>query len=129
MPKMASTVMLIGGALAIALAFTGSSYLFSRLSKDSIKKERKRHDLAMEQLQKTQVEWAQKREERSDFINKQLRLEMKANANFKELNDAMREYHKVFSHQLLPLPRKLVLSDFYTPSDEQHNRKLVYIAI
>ena len=44
--------MLIGGALANALAFTGSSYLFSRLSKDSVDKERKRHDLEIEQLQK-----------------------------------------------------------------------------
>ena len=52
--------MLIGGALANALAFTGSSYLFSRLSKDSIDKEKKRHDLAIEQLQKAQVEWAWK---------------------------------------------------------------------
>ena len=37
--------MLIRGALANALAFTCSFYLFSRLSKDSIDKERKRHDL------------------------------------------------------------------------------------
>ena len=44
--------MLIGGALANALAFTGSSYLFSKLSKGSIDKERKRHDLVIEQLQK-----------------------------------------------------------------------------
>ena len=43
--------MLIGGALANALAFTGSSYLFHRLSKDSIDAERKRHDLAIEKLQ------------------------------------------------------------------------------
>ena len=50
---MASIAMLIGGALANALAFTGSSYLFSRLSKDSIEEERKRHNLAIEQLQKT----------------------------------------------------------------------------
>ena len=45
--KMASVAMLIGGALANALAFTGSSYLFHRLSKDSIDKERKRHDAAI----------------------------------------------------------------------------------
>ena len=32
--------MLIGGALANALVFTGSSYLFSRLSKDSIDAEK-----------------------------------------------------------------------------------------
>ena len=49
--------MLIGGALANALAFTGSSYLFHRLSKDGIDAKRKRHDLAIEKLQKAQIEW------------------------------------------------------------------------
>ena len=49
---MASAAMLIGGALANALEFTGSSYLFNRLSKGSTDAERKRHDLAIEQLQK-----------------------------------------------------------------------------
>ena len=57
---MANVVMLIGGALVNALAFIGSSYLFSRLSKDSIDKDRKRHDLQIEQLQKVQIEWVQK---------------------------------------------------------------------
>ena len=51
------------GALANALAFTGSYYLFSRQSKDSIDKERKRHDLAIEKLQMAQIEWAQKRQQ------------------------------------------------------------------
>ena len=60
---MASVAMLIGGALANALAFTGSSYLFLGLSKDSIDKERKRHDLVIEKLQKAQIEWAQKRQQ------------------------------------------------------------------
>ena len=50
--KMASVAMLIGGALVNTLAFTGSSYLFHRLSKDSIDTERKRHDVAIEKLQK-----------------------------------------------------------------------------
>ena len=48
---MANVAMLIGGALANTLASTGSSYLFHRLSANSIDKERKRHDLAIEQLQ------------------------------------------------------------------------------
>ena len=52
---MASVAMLIGGALANPLAFTGSSYLFHRLSKDSIDKERKRHDAAIEKLQAAQI--------------------------------------------------------------------------
>ena len=59
---MASVAMLTGGALANALAFTGSSYLFHRLLKDGIDKERKRHDVAIEQLQAAQLEWAHKSE-------------------------------------------------------------------
>ena len=55
--------MLIGGALANALAFTGSSYLFHRLSADNIDAERKRHDAAIEALQKARVEWVHKRQQ------------------------------------------------------------------
>ena len=49
---MASVGFLIGGALINALAFSGSKILFSSLSKESIDKERKRHDKAIEDLQK-----------------------------------------------------------------------------
>ena len=126
---MASVAMLIGGALANALAFTGSSYLFHRLSKDSTYAERKRHDLVIETLQKAQIEWAHKWQQRIDFINNQLRLERKAKTKFTELNDAMREYHEVFGHELPPLPRESVLSNFYTLTDEQHYRELGFIAL
>ena len=50
--------MLIGGALANALAFTGGCYLFHRLSADNIDVERKRQDAAIEKLQAAQIEWA-----------------------------------------------------------------------
>ena len=126
---MASVAMLIGGALANALAFTGGSYLFHRLSKDSTDAERARHDAAIEELRKAQIEWAHKRQQRIDSINNQLRLEGKAETKFAELNDAMREYHEVFGHELPPLPREPVLSDYYTPTDEQHYRELGFIAL
>ena len=58
---MASIGFLIGGALVNALAFIGSNYLFSSLSKESIDKERKRHDKAIEDLQRAQIEWAKKK--------------------------------------------------------------------
>ena len=86
--------MLIRGALANALAFTGSSYLFSRLSKDSIDAERKRHDKAIEKLQKAPTGWVHKPQERIDFIKRQLRLENTAETKLTELNDAMQEYHQ-----------------------------------
>ena len=116
-----------------ALAFTGSSYLFHRLSADNIDAERKRHDAAIEALQKAQIEWTHNRQQRIDFINNQLRLERKAETKFTELNEAMREYHEVFGHELSgalpPLPREPVLSDFYTPTDEQHYRELGFMAL
>ena len=73
--RMASIALLIGGALANDLAFTGSSYLLSRLSEDGINANRKIHDAMTEQLQKAQIEWVHKLQERIDFINKQFRLE------------------------------------------------------
>ena len=57
---MASIGFLIGGALINALAFSGSNFLFSSLSKESIKKEQKRHDKAIEDMQRAQIEWAKK---------------------------------------------------------------------
>ena len=61
---MASIAMLLGGALDNPLAFTSSSYLFSRLSKDSVDKERKGMTKEQKKLQKAYIEWAQKRQER-----------------------------------------------------------------
>ena len=58
---MAGIGFLIGGALINA--FSGSNFLFSSLSKESIDKERKRHDKAIEDLQRAQIEWAKKRQE------------------------------------------------------------------
>ena len=126
---MASVMMLFRGVLANVLAFTSSSYLFHRPSKDSIDAERKRHDSTIEKLQKAQIEWTHKWQKRTDLINNQLRLERKAETKFTELNDAMREYHEVFGHELLPLPREPALSDFYIPTDEQHYRELGFIAL
>ena len=53
---MASLVVMIGGAAINAQAFSGSNYLFSKLS-DHGEAERKRHDLAMENFQKARDEW------------------------------------------------------------------------
>ena len=67
---MSSIGFLIGGPLLNALAFSDSNFMFSSLSKESIDKERKRHhDKAIENLQQTQIEWANKRQERLNYIN------------------------------------------------------------
>ena len=126
---MASIGFLIGGALVSALAFTGSNYLFSSLSKESTDKERKRHDKAIEDLQRAQIEWAKKRQERLDYINNQIIKERKAEKRFTNLNSAMQEYFIVTGRQLEPLPPKPVLSDFYMLSEDHHNGELAFITL
>ena len=126
---MASIGFLIGGALINALAFTGSTYLFSSLSKESIDKERKRHDKAIENLQRAKIEWAKKRQERLDYINNQIMKQCKAGKRFADLNSAMQQYFIVTGRRLEPLPTKPVLFDFYVPSEDHHNRELMFITL
>ena len=127
--------MMLGGALANALAFTGSSYLFSSLSRGDLAKERKRHDLAVERLNVAIKNWQEKRQERIDYINKRFREERKSEEKFNELEEAMREYQEVFGEKSLPsrfsspLPPKPVLSDYYKPSENQHYREIAFIAL
>ena len=121
---MVSVGFLIGGALINALAFSGSNFLFSNLSKESVDKERKRHDKAIEDLQRAQIEWAKRRQERLDYINSQIVKERKAEKRFTDLNSAMQQYFLVTGMQLESLPPKPVLSDFYVPSADHHNREL-----
>ena len=126
---MASIGFLIGGALVNALAFTGSNYLFSSLSKESIEKERKRHDKAIEDMQQAQLLWAKKRQERLDYINDEIAKEHKAEKRFADLNSAMQQYYIVTGRQLEPLPPKPILSDFYVSSEDHHNRELAFITL
>ena len=126
---MASIGFLIRGALVNALAFTGSNYLFSSLSKESIEKERKRHDKAIEDMQQAQLLWAKKRQQRLDYINNEIAKEHKAEKRFTDLNLAMQQYFIVTGRQLEPLPPKPVLSDFYVPSEDHHNRELAFITL
>ena len=126
---MASIGFLIGGALINALAFSGSNFLFNSLSKESTDRERKRHDKAIEDLQRAQIEWAKKRQERLDYINNQIMKECTAEKRFTGLNSAMQRYFIVTGRQLEPLPPKPTLSDYYVPSEDHHNHELAFITL
>ena len=82
---MASIGFLIGGTIINVLAFSGSNLLFSSLSKESIDKEPKRHDKAIKDLQRAQIEWAKRRQERLDYINNEIVKERKAAKRFTDL--------------------------------------------
>ena len=53
----------------------------------------------------------------------------KAEKRFADFNSAVQEYFLVTGRQLEPLPPKPVLSDFYVPSEDHHNRELVFITL
>lgn len=127
---MASAIaMMVGGALANALAFTGSNFLFSKLGKNDAEKERERHDKAVEQLEAAQAAWSKKRTQRLDFINEQMRKEHHAVQTFDDVDQAMKQYYYITGKQMDPLPPKPELSDFYTPSTDQKNREIMFVVL
>ena len=66
---MASLLFTDGDAVVNAFAFSGTNFIFSRLT-DHGAEERKRHDLAEEKLQRARDEWNRDRMKRLDLINK-----------------------------------------------------------
>ena len=80
-------------------------------------------------MQRAQIEWAKKRQERLDYINNEIIKEHKAEKRFTDLNSAMQQYFLVTCRRLEPLPPKPVLSDFYVPSEDHHNREFTFITL
>ena len=126
---MASLVMLGVGAALNAVAFSGGNYLFSKLGDKGADEETKRHNLAIEKLTRARDEWTQKRTERVDFINTELKKEGHASQVFHDVNEAMKEYYLVTGRHLEELEPEPKLSDYYTPSSDQKTRELVFVAL
>ena len=95
---MASLLFTVGGAGVNALAFSGTNFLFSRLT-DHGEEERKRHDLALEKLQRAKEEWNRDRIKRLDVVNKRLREKNEARAYINNVDQAMLEYYGVFTRK------------------------------
>ena len=76
---MTSLLFTVGGAAVNALAFSGTNFVFSRLT-DHGAAERKRHDLVLENLQKARDRWNEDRMKRLDLFNKILRERNEARA-------------------------------------------------
>ena len=87
---MATLLFTIGGAVVNALVFSGTNFVFSRFT-DHGEKERKTHDLALENLQRARDKWNEDRVKQLDFINKRLREQNKARAYINNVDEAMVE--------------------------------------
>ena len=125
---MASLLFTIDGAVVNALAFSGTNFVFSRLT-DHGAEERKRHDLALEKLQRAWDEWNRDRMKRIEFMNRRLGEKNEARAYINNVDEAMLEYYRVFAKQIKPLPPEPELSDFYHPSENQKNGELLFVVV
>ena len=123
------SLLAIGASAAInAVAFSKKNYIFSQFSGHG-EAERKRHDLAIEELQKDREKWNQERLKRLDFINKRLRDKKEARDYIGNLDSAMLEYYRVFGVKLKPLPSEPQLSDYYNASDQQKSGELLFVIV
>ena len=122
-----ASLLAIGASAAVnALGFSGTNYLFSKFS-DHGEAERKRRDLALEDLQRDRDKWNQDRMERLDFINKRPRDKKEARDYIGNLDSAMLGYYRIFGVKLKPLPPEPQLSDYYNASDQQKSGELLFV--
>ena len=106
---MATIALMVGGAITNALAFSGSNFLFSQMSGAA---ERKRHNLAMENLQHERDTWNEERLERIDYINEELKKRGHAAKTFQNVDQAMQQYYFLTGTVLPPLSSEPQLEDF-----------------
>ena len=125
---MASLLFTVGGAVVNALAFSGTNFAFSRLTNHG-EEEQKRHDLALERLQRARDEWNKDQMKGLDFINKRPREKNEARVDINNVDEAVLEYYRVFAKQIKPLPPEPQLSNFYHPSEAQKSGELLFVAV
>ncbi len=86
---------MVAGGLFNAVAFAGAGYLFQKFNKDGYGEETRRHDRALEKLEKARQEWYQKDIERQEKMAALRRERSDADADFKNINKALKDYEKV----------------------------------
>ena len=123
---MGAVLSIIAGAGINAVAFSGSNYVFNKLSSHG-EAETKGHNRAIEKLQKDQDSWYKERQQRLDFINERLQKEKHAEKTFKDVDEAMQAYYFATQHKLTPIRKYPELSDHYHPSEKQKNGEIIFI--
>ena len=96
---------------------------------DHDEKERKRHGVALENLQRTRDEWNKDRIKSFDSINKRLHEKNEARTYINNVDEAMLKYYQVFAKRIKPLPPAPQFSDFYNPSEGQKNGEPLFVAV
>ena len=115
---MALLLSTICGAVVNALAFSGTNFVFSRLTDHGVE-ERIRHDLTLKKLERASDERNKNRIKQLDFINKRLQEKNEARAYINNIDETMLEYYRLFAKKVKPLPPEPELLDLCHPSEAQ----------
>ena len=127
---MASIVMMIGGAVLNATAFTGGNYLAKYLAGDSGQAtlaEKTRHDKALEAYQAAMARYMRERTQLLDWIETNREIKAQANQNFTNTDYAFKLYNQAHPDYKLTTPKESNFSDYYQPSELQKQGKLLFV--
>ena len=116
---------IVVGGIFNAIVFSAAGFLFSKLNHQGYQDEMKRHNKALDLLQRSKEEFYERQVKRKNRMD-ELQLEI-ANARTSEQQTDKafvllnKELNKLHEEENLPRNRRSpVLSDFYTPSKEMH---------
>jgi nitric oxide reductase large subunit len=119
---MASIAMMVVGAVVNAIAFTGGNALFSMIDKSGAQQESKRHNAAIEKLNKEQTDYNIKRAKNQDWLSAQISRKQEATNEIYSVNSAFDKYKQLFGKDPepeLPHPNLEAPQFDYIPSEEQ----------
>ena len=122
---MAAIASTVSSSIIQALAFTGSSFLFSQLNHSGYVEEQKRYHHAIIKLTEAKEAWQEKEVKRKEKINQLERELQAANQDINQTNKALLELSKYKSIQE-PEPK---LEDFYHPSTEAKEYQMAATAV
>jgi len=126
---MATVAVIVGAAIVNAVAFTIGNALYDKFGRTDGSVERDRHDKAVEDLQKANVDWNKKRLETLDFINNETRQKNDARNRFDDVDRALEFYNHTHPDGKIILPPRPKLEDFYSLSPEQNYYEAVIAAM
>ena len=120
--------MMVGGAIINSIAFTGGNFLFSQIDKNGAQEEAKRHNAAIEKLNRQQADYNIKRAKNLDWLNAENSKKQEATNEVYSVNSAFDQYEKLYGQKpQLPHPDLRQPKFDYTPSDEQKAYEKMFI--
>ena len=127
---MASITIMIGGAALNAATFIGGNYLTRSLTGgDKALEEKKRHDRALEAYQAAYAKYTRDHTKLLDWIATNTQIKEQVKQNFTNTDYAFKLNNQAHPDRPMVPPKEPQFSDFYQPSEEQKQGKLLFVLL